>query len=383
MSFKSEDETIATVNDNGYVNAVGVGKTNVIVSVGDYSDTCHITVVAPTKFSAIPTKSGGQCDVNADIVEISLDQRTWTSETISDLNDGTTVYVRASKDGYADPSINTLTIDGADLYAYPSCDWKACVTNISFVGNTDPSVLRKGTTWNCPTPTITPEGASARNIKFTSSDSSKVSVDEYNNLYANSATSSPVTITVTADTDCGQYTDSFEVSVVEDMVKVLCSPTNATVNIYSDSNRTNLIATCSNEDTFACDENATYYYTATASDYEEANGSYTVEPTRTLSVSLTAENWTLVTVKNETDESVEITWTGSDYRNMSTERPTQDEDSTFEIKGNGELSIGKVNSDDREIWANVGSIDRILPATFDRDELANGYYIARVYEASN
>ena len=34
---------------------------------------------------------------------------------------------------------------------------------------------------------------------------------------------------------------------------------------------------------------------------------------------------------------------------MSTERPTQDEDSTFEIKGNGELSIGKVNSDDREI----------------------------------
>ena len=74
------------------------------------------------------------------------------------------------------------------------------------------------------------------------------------------------------------------------MVKVLCSPTNATVNIYSDSNRTNLIATCSNEDTFACDENATYYYTATASGYEEANGSYTVEPTRTLSVSLTAEN---------------------------------------------------------------------------------------------
>ena len=122
VSFESEDATIATVNDNGYVNAVGVGETNVIVSVGDDSDTCHITVVAPTKFSAIPTKSGGQCDVNADTVEISLDQSTWTSETISDLDNGTTVYVRASKEGYADPSINTLTIDGADLYAYPSCD---------------------------------------------------------------------------------------------------------------------------------------------------------------------------------------------------------------------------------------------------------------------
>ena len=387
VSFESEDETIATVNDNGFVNAVGVGKTNVIVSAGDDSDKCHITIVAPTKFSAIPTKSGGQCDVNADTVEISLDQRTWTSETISDLNDGTTVYVRASKEGYADPSINTLTIDGADLYAYPSCDWKACVTNISFAGNTDPSVLRKGTTWNCPTPTITPEGAGARNIKFTSSDSSKVSVDEYNNLYANAVTSSPVTITITADTDCGEYTDSFTVSVVEDMVKVLCSPTNATVNIYSDSNRTNLIATCSNEDTFACDENATYYYTATANEYETATGEYTVEPTRTLHVNLTLEDWQTLYVENQTSsEEYEITWTGSKYEaDWNNPKVSPGNDISLRLKGDGILSIGDTDSVGcTGHGASVGNVERSFEnacsVSFDRNELTRGYYTVRIYD---
>lgn len=383
VSFRTNNSAIATVNDNGYVNAVGIGETDIVVSTDDDNDTCHVTVIAPTKFSAIPTTSGGSCSINADTVEISLDQTTWTSDTISDLDNGTTVYVRASKEGYASPSINTLTINGSDLYAYPSCDWKACVNTISFDGNIDPEVLRKGTTWNCPTPTITPEGASARNIRFTSSDPSKVSVDNYNNLSAIAVTSSPVTITITADTDCGQYTDSFTVSVVEDMVKVLCSPTNTTVRIYSDASRTNLIATCGHQDTFACDEGATYYYTATASGYEEESGSYTVEPTRTLSVSLTAESWTLVTVTNQTDEDIEITWTGSSYRNMNTNHPTEAQDATFEINGNGELTIDKINPDDRNIWANVGNIDRILPAVFDRDELASGYYIARVYESAN
>lgn len=59
VSWKSGDEKIATVDENGKVTAVSVGKTTITATAGAYSATCEVTVTCAhakiTKHDAVPS----------------------------------------------------------------------------------------------------------------------------------------------------------------------------------------------------------------------------------------------------------------------------------------------------------------------------------------
>lgn len=96
MTFTSENEEVATVDANGRVTAVENGKTNIIITCGNVTDTCQIVVgdgVFPVelvlKASEIKLSKMGDTFVIYD-GPISPEKITWTSdnELIASVKDG-------------------------------------------------------------------------------------------------------------------------------------------------------------------------------------------------------------------------------------------------------------------------------------------------------
>ena len=96
MTFTSENEEVATVDANGRVTAVENGKTNIIITCGNVTDTCEIVVgdgVFPVelvlKASEIKLSKMGDTFVIYD-GPISPEKITWTSdnELIASVKDG-------------------------------------------------------------------------------------------------------------------------------------------------------------------------------------------------------------------------------------------------------------------------------------------------------
>ncbi len=123
--WKSEDETIATVDADGFVAAVGIGETNIMVTAaysGSAKATCHITVNPIVKSvsisdDAITLYEGDTATLTAtvypdDAVDTAV---TWSSsdETVATVSsDGVVVAV-----GVGEATVTVTSVDNAECQA--------------------------------------------------------------------------------------------------------------------------------------------------------------------------------------------------------------------------------------------------------------------------
>ena len=128
VEWKSDNESVATVNADGVVTAVSAGTATITVSTLDGSDltaTCVVTVVRPVvmvtelrlDITAITLKEGETCQLTAMVLPADADNRAveWKSdnENVATVNaDGVVTAVSAGT-----ATITVSTLDGSDVTA--------------------------------------------------------------------------------------------------------------------------------------------------------------------------------------------------------------------------------------------------------------------------
>lgn len=104
VTWESKDETVATVNSNGVITAVGTGSTTITAIVSDYTAECIVTVVRPLNLNfketaiTMPTQQIKQLTVTSDQ---SLEGKTimWHSSDNSVANIDENGVITALKEG--------------------------------------------------------------------------------------------------------------------------------------------------------------------------------------------------------------------------------------------------------------------------------------------
>ena len=218
VTWTSSDESVATVDENGKVTAVGVG-TAIITAKTDngLTTTCEVTVkpvVIPvegvtldkTELALTEGETGAlTATVNPD--NASNKKVTWTSSdpTIASVDENGNVT--AHKAGTV--TITATTEDGSKT---ASCTVTVNPAVIPVTGVTlDKNALNlgKGETQQL-TATVNPENASNKNVSWTSSDESVATVDENGNVTAVGRGTATITVT----TEDGEFTATCVVTVV-------------------------------------------------------------------------------------------------------------------------------------------------------------------------
>lgn len=108
VTWQSENTSVATVSETGKVTGIGVGTTNIVVTCGNFSDRCSVTVSNPLKSISLDKTSAeinkGD-NLKLKVIKTPQDatitgQVEWTSdnETVATVENGT---VRALKNGTA------------------------------------------------------------------------------------------------------------------------------------------------------------------------------------------------------------------------------------------------------------------------------------------
>lgn len=81
-AWKSDNPAIATVSTDGTVTATGVGTATITVTVGDFSDSCIVTVTKADPSYTVPKRLKATC--NSPLSSVALTEGfTWMDETLS------------------------------------------------------------------------------------------------------------------------------------------------------------------------------------------------------------------------------------------------------------------------------------------------------------
>ncbi len=218
LIFRSSDETMATVDDQGKVTALKAGSLTIIIETkdGKYSVTCQVRItkeavaVKGVKISGNTSMTVGTTQTlkltftPEDATNRSV---TWESNNtgvakvdkngkVTALKEGTVVITVTTKDGNFKDSI-TITVKAAP---------KVAVTSVSIAGGN--RTMTVGDTAKL-TANVAPTNASDKNVTWSSSNSEVVSVDQSGNIKA--LKEGKATITVT--TKDGNKTASIEITV--------------------------------------------------------------------------------------------------------------------------------------------------------------------------
>ncbi len=188
--WASDNEAVATVDENGVVTAVSEGTANITVTTedGGYTATCVVTVVAATAVTGVEldnaTLSMLVDEVKTINATVSPDNATtkdviWTSSDDTVATVTANGSIKAIKAGTA--TITVTTKDGAKT--------ATCVVTVSAISATS-VVLDTNYLTMLPldtatlTATVYPANATYQNITWTSSDATVVKVDENGNIKA-------------------------------------------------------------------------------------------------------------------------------------------------------------------------------------------------------
>ncbi|MCR5206299.1 MAG: Ig-like domain-containing protein [Lachnospiraceae bacterium] len=180
VSYKSNNTSIATVDQNGKITAVAPGSTSIVVTTkdGEYTDTCNVTVNTPVSGVTLSPKTvsvyeGATTTLTATVAPSNASNKavTYSSDktNIATVTNGG--VVTGVKAGTA--TITVTTTDGSKTDTCTVTVNPVAVTGVS-VSPTSVSI-EQGSTQKI-TATVSPENASNKAVTFTSSDTTIATV---------------------------------------------------------------------------------------------------------------------------------------------------------------------------------------------------------------
>jgi len=225
LSYRSLNPGVAQVDENGQVTAVGPGRTGIVVSAGKYKRTCHLNVyshITSAEFTEpeVELNRGDEIKLALNILpDDTTDSRAgdWSS---SDENIAT--VDRNGRVTGVNPGDAEITVTFGEVTATCKVTVKVPLQKISF--STDFLRIRIGDTVTIPVSLSPADTTDTKEIKYTSSDESAVTVSEEGALTAVGSGTSRITAT------CGICTTSVEISVVVPVTGVAISQTEITLN---------------------------------------------------------------------------------------------------------------------------------------------------------
>ncbi|MEO9892434.1 Ig-like domain-containing protein [Aurantibacter sp.] len=236
VTWSSSNTSIATVDTNGLVSAIGKGNTTITVTTTDGAFTAQAVITVKIPVTGIlnnPATASIQEDETATIQAIITPSNasdklvTWTSSDSSIATVNTNGLVRGVTAG--EVSITATTTDGnfsattqVTITAKP-----IAVTGISVDPTTTSIEVDKTTTIQA---IVVPTNASNKSVTWTSSDTSIASVN--NNGLVRGLTAGNVTITATAND--GNFSATTQVTITAKPIAVTgikVSPTTAAIKV--------------------------------------------------------------------------------------------------------------------------------------------------------
>lgn len=201
--YRSANETVATVDDNGVITGVGLGETEVVVSTLDGSSLfASIKVnVIPTPAESVAIKYDGPTSLHVgqtvqlsaivlpeDATDKSVTWQVQSAEVLSVSPEGLLKAV-----GLGEAWVSATTSNGKSDHM----TFNVIPTPVSSIVINPNAVSLKATEMVTLTATVMPEDATNKNITWASSNNAVASVDVYGNVTANSVGEAIVTATST------------------------------------------------------------------------------------------------------------------------------------------------------------------------------------------
>ena len=220
ISWKSDNEAIATVGTDGTVTAVSVGTANITATCGEATATCKVTV-NPVTASSITlnvedmTLLVGQSDK----LTATVEPQNTTDSTISWKSDNEAIATVSADGTVTAVSVGTANITATCGEATATCKVTVNPVEVSSIELSLQDVTLLIGTKTTLTAKIYPENATNQQITWTSDDSSIASIDDTGTI---SALQVGVT-TITAK--CGDVSATCKVTVTP------VSPTSIELNI--------------------------------------------------------------------------------------------------------------------------------------------------------
>ncbi len=221
VAWSSANTDVATVDENGNVEAKGVGTCEIKATAGSKTATCVVTVshIQPTSLTIIPESVTVDIDKSERLIASWMPLNatdttiTWRSENenIATVSNGVVTGVAAG-------TTNIIVKVGKNASALVPVTVNEMMATSITVNPTSVTLQPKGQ--QVLVATVLPEKTSDKSVKWTSSDATKVSVDENTGkITANALTDEDVPVIITATTKNG-ITATCEVSVTVNIIPV-------------------------------------------------------------------------------------------------------------------------------------------------------------------
>ena len=205
FTYSSDNEKIATVNQDGLVKGVSAGKTKIIVkSVNGKKSSVEITVKTPTVTGiSLPTKDSVALETKSKNLEVKITPSNADPKLI--WSSSNTKVATVDKNGKITPKkigLTTITVKVADTDIVASCLFEVTgevlvdVEKITFKGDT-PQQMQVGATYNLKNNIeILPIESSNRNIKYSDYSKKIISIDDNGIVKALKSGETNVVVTV-------------------------------------------------------------------------------------------------------------------------------------------------------------------------------------------
>ena len=195
----SSNEEVATVDENGIVNALRYGTAVISVTDGHITKDMTVTVVdASATVTSDSLKKGDvaevQITVYPDAQEITSVILTSSDESVARIEDG---KITGVGNGTAEITAEiTVIVNGEEIHIIRTVTVSSeiPVTGLTVNNLTDPAIMYLGEEKTLDI-TVVPDDAADRSLAFTSSDPAVVSVDENGHLIANAVGTAIITVT--------------------------------------------------------------------------------------------------------------------------------------------------------------------------------------------
>lgn len=222
VTWSSDNESVVTVDANGYLMAVSLGSATVTATCGNVSATCAVIVSATEVESVLLSNNEAQLKVGEVFTLTAyIYPEDATDKTVAWTSDNEAVAVVDANGNVTAVSIGTSTITASCGNYSASCVVSVVATEVeSVVISQETAQLKVGENLSL-TATVYPEDATDNTVEWTSDDPAVANVDANGNVTAMSLG----TATVTAS--CGNYSASCNITVVATMVEsIYLSPDN-------------------------------------------------------------------------------------------------------------------------------------------------------------